>query len=42
MAGYRLVEVGVGVDHDGVLAAHLGDDSLDVALARPHDGGAVR
>ena len=32
--GDRLVEVGVGVDDDRVLAAHLGDDPLDVALAR--------
>ncbi len=29
----RLVEVGVVVDDDRVLAAHLGDDALDVALA---------
>ena len=30
----RLVEVGIVVDHDRVLAAHLGDDALDVVLAR--------
>ena len=33
-AGHRLVGVGVGVDDQRVLAAHLGDDPLDVALAR--------
>ena len=31
----RLVEVGVVVDDDGVLAPHLGDHPLDVVLARP-------
>src|SRR3972149_5304694 len=31
----RLVEVGVVVDDDRVLAAHLSDDALDAALARP-------
>ena len=30
----RLVEVGVVVDDDRVLAAHLGDHPLDVVLAR--------
>ena len=30
----RLVEVGVGVDDHAVLAAELGDDALEVALAR--------
>ena len=30
--GHRDVEVGVGVDDDRVLAAHLGDDALHVAL----------
>src|SRR5205823_728156 len=29
---HGLVEVGVGIDDDGVLAAHLGDHSLHVAL----------
>ncbi len=29
----RLVEVGVGIDDDGVLAAHLADDALQFALA---------
>ena len=31
--GDGLVEVGVGVDDDAVLAAHLGDHALEVALA---------
>ena len=35
----RLVQVGVVVDDDGVFAAHLGDDALDVVLPRPHFGG---
>ena len=30
--GHRLVEVGVGVDDDRVLAAHLGDHPLHLAL----------
>ena len=38
---HRLVEVGVGVDDDRVLAAHLGDDALDVALPGPHLGGPL-
>ena len=33
-AGHGLVGIGVGVDDERVLAAHLGDDPLDVALAR--------
>ena len=36
-----LVEVGVGVDDDGVLAAHLGHHPLDVALAGLVDGGVL-
>ena len=32
--GHHIVEVGVGVDDHAVLAAHLGDDALDVPLAR--------
>ena len=32
--GHRDVEVGVGVDDDRVLAAHLGDDALHVSLPR--------
>ena len=36
--GDGLVEVGVGVDDEGVLAPHLGDDPLDVALAGTVDG----
>ena len=35
----RLVQVGVVVDDDGVLAAHLGDDALDVVLSGPRFGG---
>ena len=35
----RLVQVGVVVDDDGVLAAHLGDHALDVVLARRGLGG---
>ena len=31
--GDGVVEVGVGVDDHAVLAAHLGDDALEVALA---------
>ncbi len=38
--GHRVVEVGVGVDDDGVLAAHLRDDALDVALTGTHIGRA--
>ena len=34
-AVHRLVEVGVVVDDDRVLAAHLGDDALDVVLPGP-------
>ena len=30
----RFVEVGVGIDDDGVLAAHLADDAFQFALAR--------
>ena len=30
--GDDLVEVGVAVDDDAVLAAHLGDDALELAL----------
>ena len=33
-ADHGLVKVGVVVDHDRVLAAHLGDDALHVVLAR--------
>ena len=33
MRGDDVVEVGVGVDDDAVLAAHLGDDALELALA---------
>ena len=36
-----VVEVGVGVDDDAVLAAHLGDDLLDVALARDERVGRL-
>ena len=36
----RLVEVGVGIDDDGVLAAHLADDALQFALARTRFAGA--
>lgn len=35
---HRLVEVGVGVDDHRVLAAHLRDDPLHMALARHHPG----
>ena len=38
---HGLVEVGVGVDDDGVLAAHLGHHPLHVALARLVDGGVL-
>ena len=38
-AVHGLVEVGVVVDDDRVLAAHLGDDALDVVLARRRLGG---
>ena len=34
----RLVHVGVVIDDDGVLAAQLGEDALDVLLSRPHLG----
>ena len=34
IAGHDVVEVGVGVDDHAVLAAHLGDDALEVVLAR--------
>ena len=34
-----LVEIGVVVDHDRVLAPHLGDDALEVILARLDHGG---
>ena len=34
MRGDGVVEVGVGVDDDAVLAAHLGDDALEVAAGR--------
>ena len=37
----RDVEVGVGVDDDRVLAAHLGDDALDVPLPRSDDRRAL-
>ena len=37
---HRDIEIGVGVDDDRVLAAHLGDDTADVALAGLHDGAA--
>src|SRR3990172_783653 len=37
-AGDRLIEVGVVVDDDGVLAAHLGDDAFDVRLPRRRAG----
>ena len=40
--GHRVVEVGVGVDDDRVLAAHLGDDPLHVALPAADVGGALR
>ena len=36
---HRLVQVGVVVDDDGVLAAHLGDDLLDIDLAGMDLGG---
>ena len=39
--GHDLVEVGVGVDEDGVLAAHLGHHALEVALAVGHLGGGA-
>ena len=35
----RLVEVGIVVDHDRVLAPHLGDHALEVILARLDHGG---
>ena len=38
--GDDLVEVGVGVDDHAVLAAHLGDDALEVVLALADLGGA--
>ena len=31
---YSLVEIGVGIDDDGVLAAHLGDCAFDMMLSR--------
>ena len=37
----RVVEVGVGVDDDAVLAAHLGDHPLDVVLALRRLGGGA-
>ena len=37
---HRVVEVGVGVDDDRVLAAHLRDDALDVPLTGTHLGRA--
>ena len=39
--GHDLVEVGVGVDDDRVLAAHLGHHALEVALAVGHLGGGA-
>ena len=41
-AGDRLVGIGAGIDDDCVLAAHLGDHALDVALPGLHDRGALQ
>ncbi len=38
-AHHGLVEVGVVIDNDRVLAAHLGDHALDMVLAGPGVGG---
>ena len=40
--GHGVVEVGVGVDEHAVLAAHLGDHALEVALAVAHLGGVAQ
>ena len=39
--GHDVVEVGVGVDDHAVLAAHLGDDALQVLLAGQGLGGGA-
>ena len=36
---HRFVEIGVVVDDDGVLAAHLADDALHMVLPGPMRGG---
>ena len=38
IAGTATIEVGVGVDDDRVLAAHLGEDPLDLSLPGPERG----
>ena len=37
----RFVEVGIGIDDDGVLAAHLADDAFEFALPGPGFAGAL-
>src|SRR5207248_7963595 len=38
---HRLVEVGIRIDNDRVLAAHFGDDALDPDLSRLMPGGQL-